>query len=226
MLDIGVLVKKQIVAEAKQREEEHVSSGGLSASMLGNPLQWQVLKYLGVKQKEHDDYTYCKFQRGRDVEDFIFDKLVASGINASSQKKAKYRNCVGLIDIYLPETNEVYEIKSTTNAAFRFIKKSGAKRNHILQACLYALSVGADTFSVVYVASDDYRCEQFKFNTKDWGSRVDEIIDAFETAIKSKVIPTFVAKEKWQEQAKYSMYPEWSNVNSSYLSKKAKELYK
>jgi hypothetical protein len=34
------------------------------------------LKYLKVEPVAHDNYTYCKFQRGRDVEDFIFNILV------------------------------------------------------------------------------------------------------------------------------------------------------
>ena len=227
MLKISDILINQVVKEAKKREDEHISSGKLSASMLGNPLQWQVLKYLGVEPKEFDNYTYCKLQRGRDVEDFVFDKVVASGIKADSQKKANYRDVVGLIDIYIPEPKEIIEVKSTTNGAFKYIVKEGmAKKNHILQACLYALSEGLDEFSLVYIASDDYRSCQFQYRTEDWKDKVDEIIDTFEETIKSKKIPKFEAVEKWQTIAQYSMYPEWTKLNTLQLNKKAKELYK
>ena len=46
MIKISEIVTNQIVNEAKLREDEHVSSGKLSASNLGNPLQWQeIAKY-------------------------------------------------------------------------------------------------------------------------------------------------------------------------------------
>ena len=223
MIKISEIITNQIVEAAKKRDSEHVSSGGLSASMLGNPLQWQVLKYLNVEPVAHDNYTYCKFQRGRDVEDFIFNQLVESGLVASSQEKAEYNGVSGLIDIYVPKTNEIIEVKSTTNMAFKYIVKGGmAKKNHILQACLYALAKEADTFSVAYVASDDYRVCQFQYRTADYKDEIDQIIADFNMAIKKKMIPEFVAKEKWQTMEKYSMYPEWSNLNSSQLASKAR----
>lgn len=226
MLKISDILINQVVKEAKKREDEHESSGKLSASMLGNPLQWQVLKYLGVEPKEIDNYTYCKFQRGRDVEDFVFDKVVASGISADSQKKAEYRNVVGLIDIYIPDPKEIIEVKSTTNGAFKYIVKEGtAKKNHILQACLYALSEDLDEFSLVYIASDDYRSCQFQYRTADYKDQVDEIIDTFEETIKAKKIPKFEAVEKWQTIDRYSMYPDWMKLSKNQLIKKAKELY-
>jgi len=61
-------ISKKVVEENKQRELNHVSSGRLSASMLGEPLQWQILKIKGVKPKEIDEYTLRKFIRGKDVE--------------------------------------------------------------------------------------------------------------------------------------------------------------
>ena len=226
MIKISEIIIKQIVDAAKKRDSEHVSSGGLSASMLGNPIQWQILKYLKVEPVAHDNYTYCKFQRGRDVEDFIFNEVVKSGAKASSQEKAEYNGVSGLIDIYLPDTNEIVEVKSTTNMAFKYIVKGGmAKKNHILQACLYALAKEADTFSLAYVASDDYRVCQFQYRTADYKDEIDQIIADYNSAIKKKMIPEFMAKEKWQVLPKYSMYPEWLDLNSSQLSKKAKELY-
>jgi hypothetical protein len=227
MLKISDILIDQIVSEAKRRDDEHISSGKLSASMLGNPLQWQVLKYLGVEPKEIDNYTYCKFQRGRDVEDFVFDKVMASGIKASGQEKAEYRNCVGLIDIFVPETKEIIEVKSTTNQAFKYIVKEGmAKENHILQAALYALAKEVDEFSLVYIASDDYRSCQFQYRTADYKDKVDSAIDEFEAVIEAKKIPKFEAKMAWQKIPQYSMYPEWTKLNIIQLDKKAKELYK
>src|SRR3990167_6388131 len=55
----------QTLREANEkRDREHISSGKLSASMLGKPLQDQILKSIGVPQKQVDDYILRKFIRG------------------------------------------------------------------------------------------------------------------------------------------------------------------
>lgn len=226
MLKISEIVTNQIITEAKQREDEHISSGKLSASMLGNPTQWQVLKWLGVPPREHSNYTYCKFERGRNVENFIIEKLQSAGVELISQELVEYKNVAGLIDIYLPETNEIIEIKSTANSAFRYIVKDGlAKENHILQTCLYAKAKGAERFSIAYVATDDYRVCQFDFRTADHLGKIEKIIADFNGYIKRKEIPEFKALSKWQEMEKYNDYPEWKKMTKNELKQKAKQLY-
>lgn len=227
MTIIEKILNTQISAEHKKREKEHKSSGKLSASMLGNPLQWQILKHLGVEPKPFDMYTLKKFKRGRDVENFILNQVRKSGAKVIDQKEVEYRNTVGKADLWLPkkgENGEVIEVKSTTNAAFKYLGDK-PKKNHALQACLYALALEVDEFSVLYVASDDYRTEQFTVKVSDYQDDLDAIVDEFYQTIEDEIIPVFKPKMKWQKIKKYNMYPNWINYMGPMLEKKAKELY-
>lgn len=226
------LIKAKIVgvlrAEDEERSSKHTPSGKLSASMLGSPLQWQVLKALSVLKEEVDDYTLAKFKRGRDVEDFVVDALDKSDLKVDGQIECNYRDVVGYLDLLLniDGQKQAIEIKSVTNAAFKWIAKSGAKRGHILQGCLYALSLELDEFGVLYIASDDYRTKLFTFKTKDYKKEVDEIISKFERCMKEERIPKFEAIEKWQEDDKYNNFVEWKNKSENELRKSAITLFK
>lgn len=224
MTKIEKILNIQISAENAKKAKEHKSSGKLSASMLGNPLQWQILKQLGVEAKPFDLYTLKKFKRGRDVEAFIIDQVRKSGVKVEDQKEVEYRNTVGKIDLWLPKEKEVIEVKSTTNAAFKYMGDK-PKKNHALQACLYALGLGVNEFSVLYVASDDYRTKQFEVKVSDYQDELDSIIDEFDKAIEDEVVPVFEPKMKWQKIKKYNMYPEWVDLTESVLRKRAEGLY-
>ena len=126
---IDSTIDNQIRDELKKRNEEeaakHKSSGKLSASMLGLPLQWQVLKVLGVPGREFDDYTLRKFQRGKDVESWLMKFLRA----AEKQKFVEYRNCVGYVDALVDtsgwEQNHgviPLDVKSVANMKFKRVE--------------------------------------------------------------------------------------------------------
>src|SRR3990167_10128237 len=85
----------KIREEYEKKSKEHTPSGKLSASCLGWPLQWQVLKYLQVPTTNYDDYTLAKFKRGEHVESFVKQYLSSHG----SQIKVEYRNGIGYLDV-------------------------------------------------------------------------------------------------------------------------------
>ena len=190
----------------------HKSSGKLSASALGQPLQWQILHCLGVEQKEFEEYTLRKFIRGKAVERWLLD-IMPDVIE--EQKFAGYRGCVGFIDAIV-DTKEwnfpsgiiPVEIKSTSNMKFKRILRNGADESHKLQAGYYALCEGTPRYAVVYVSTDDMRIETYIYETADIKDKIDAIIARFD---KQKMIgvPVFIPEEKWQENPKYNNYPDF-----------------
>lgn len=215
----------------KEERKNHISSGKLSASMLGQPLQWQILKLIGVPQKELDEYTLRKFQRGKDVEHWLIDKM--PGIK-ETQKFVEYKNCVGYVDA-LVDTKDYqfkcgvipHEIKSVANFKFKRIEKAGEPdRSHLLQTTLYALALGTDNFAISYVASDDYRVKTWVFATNDYKGEVEQIIAEVGKTLSDGNLPPFTAIEKWQSDPKYQSYPDWAELDVFALDNKLSKEYK
>ena len=125
---IDRLVSKKLVAQNKKEREAHTPSGKLSASILGNPLQWQILKVIGVPQKDLEPYTLRLFQRGRDVEDWFIKQIDV----VDSQKDVEYRGVVGIMDALIDTTDYEFnlgevpnEIKSVKGTAYKWIEREG-----------------------------------------------------------------------------------------------------
>jgi hypothetical protein len=223
MLDIKNILNNAIRAEDASRTMDHVASGKLSASMLGMPTQWQVLKYLGVPKKLNDEYELLKFRRGRDVEDFVTSTVSAS-LNCQQQVECRYRDCVGYLDLLVGD--DAVEIKSTNSMAFKHIKKEGnAKKAHALQAAFYGVALGLDNFSVCYVNADSYDSMCFEYQTNKFKGEIDGIIDRFDNCVAAKEIPEFVAMEHWMKLPMYMNYPYYENLSKLALAEFAKELY-
>ena len=224
-------VEEKFIEKNKAERESHKSSGKLSATMLSDPIQWQILKVLGVPPKELDEYILRKFFRGKQIEQWAVDETPDI---VEKQKLIEYRNCIGFADAIVDTKDWDFklgiipvEIKSVTNAKFRrIINLDGADKGHILQAGYYALGLEMNNFAVIYIASDDLRIKVYVYETKNYKDEIDLIIDNFHKAFESKTIPVFSPREKWQESLKYSKYPDWQNLTEEELVIKAKELFK
>lgn len=226
-------IEEQLVKKAEEERLHHTSSGKLSASVLGNPVQWQTLKVIGVPGDEMEEYVTRKFARGNDVEDWLVSQM--PGI-VNKQKFVEYKNTVGYVDALIDmrdwklefETLP-HEIKSVSNAKFKRIQKTEPDNPHILQACLYALALGTDKFCIDYVASDDYRVETYMFDTKDYKDEVDKIIDTFYIQLASGFVPAFEAIQEWQDNDKYANYRRFKDLGpieiDDVLSKEYPEAY-
>jgi hypothetical protein len=219
---ISSYIDKQINEKLRLKNDaeraKHTPSGKLSASSLSHPLQWQVLKVLGVGQKVFDDYLLRKFIRGQSVEDWIAELMPDV---LERQKKVEYKNVVGYADLIV-DTSKYdfnvgtipFEVKSVTNAKFKRIKeREGADPGHKLQAGLYGLAENSKHYGLVYIASDDLRILTYIYETKDIEDEIHKIINEFEKAVANQFVPAFVPRYKWQAIPEYNMYPEWANLN-------------
>lgn len=211
-MKINPTVQETIAAKVLEASEEREPSGRLSASRLGWPLQWMMLHYFKVPQKPIDEYTLRKFQRGKDVEERIMRWLAATP--KQMQVPVSYRGVVGFADVVLEYP---HEIKSITNAAFKYKQKEGSSRGHRLQGELYAKGLGYDLFGVDYVASDDYRVLSFE---EEVTGEIDKVIDAYEAQVEIGTVPVFEALEKWHGMEEYNPYPEWMKLNAGEIATK------
>jgi hypothetical protein len=218
-------ISEQLALKNSEERKNHKSSGKLSASMLGWPLQWQILKSLGVPQKEVDEYTLRKFLRGKQVEDWVVSYLEP----IETQKFCEYKGSIGYADAICDTKDWDFkngiipvEVKSVTNMKFKRIEK-GADRSHLLQGALYALGLKSPKFAVLYVASDDYRISLSEYDVEAFRGEIEGIIAEFDSQIAQKVVPEFLPKEKWQGDLKYNMYPEWSELKEKELEIKLKQ---
>jgi len=221
-------IENKLIESNEKRSAGHKPSGKLSASMLSWPLQWQMLKALGVKQDAVDPYTLRKFLRGRHVEDWLRGDMPNL---VDKEKLCEYRNTIGFVDALIDMTDWnvpnvtgaiPHEIKSTANSGFKWIKKSGYKKGHALQATLYALALGVDWFVLDYVASDDYRILSFLVKTSEHKAEVDKAIDEYDKQLETGIVPVFEAKEKWQESIKYNNYSQWAELTADEIKVKLK----
>lgn len=213
-----------MLKENESERREHVSSGKLTASMLGYPLQWQILKIMGVPPKPVDEYTLRKFRRGKDIEAWLVGHLDA----LKTQERVEYRDTVGIIDAVCDTALWDFrkgiipvEVKSVANAKFKRIKdRLRPDKGHMLQACLYAMAIKAEHFAVAYVASDDLRLMVYIERTADHAIEVDLAIEKFQSVVKTGLVPVFEPVEAWQADVKYNNYPEWSSLSPQELENK------
>jgi len=231
---VNAYIDAELIRENKERDAKHTSSGKLSASMLYQPVRFQVLKTLGAPRKEFDAYTLAKFKRGRDVEEWYVEQLRGAGVlvdpsrydndklkvdTLHSQPFVIYRGCIGYIDSVI-DTDKMQakkgiipnEIKSVTNAKMRRVKKTGIDWHYKIQACLYALAMDTEYYAVTIVSSEDLRSDMQIFRVSEMKRDVDHAISEYMKAMKNykrdRSLPKFEANEhvKWTGNLKYAMY--------------------
>lgn len=216
-----------------ERELEHVKSGKLSAGRLGKPLLEQMLYVLGVPEKPVDDYALGLFRRGNDVEDTAIELLNPDAV----QVEVFYRDVICIVDAV--RNNMPYEVKSIKNSAFPYRDPSNTKRvrrdgklipqyegvsySHGLQAVVGALGLKSKFSSVLYASADDLRVLTHVIRVSDMQPEVDAIIDAFTSQMALKMLPKWVAREKWN--ADYSGYIDWINLEPEMAMKKLETEY-
>ena len=224
------LITERLLADRIARDERHTPSGKLSAGMLGQPVQWQMLKTIGVPQREIDNYTLRKFLRGDHVEEWLLSHM--PGV-IERQKCAEYRGVIGYCDA-LVDCSEwdskkgimPHEIKSVSNMKFkRITQEATADNSHRLQASLYALAFNTNYYALDYVATDDYRVETYIYHIETTVSGVEYSIDEYETALEAGIVPEFEAKEKWQANDKYCNYPDWMSLSEAEIETKLETEY-
>ncbi len=206
------LIIKTLREQYEVEKSKHISSGKLSAGQLGKPLLEQTLKIIGVPGKTPDDYTLRLFARGKQVEQWL-----CSILPGEEQVEVEYKNVVGVIDKL---QDYPIEIKSVKSSQWAYLKQP--KWSHKLQAGLYALAVNSDKYKVIYVTADDFRTKEFEERTSDIKEEIEDIVGEVQEQLKKAVLPPFEAREAWQENSKYSNYPDW-RVDEDLLMEKLKQ---
>lgn len=220
---INKFIEAELLRENAEREATHEPSGKLSASMLFQPLRFQVLKTIGAPRKPMDSYTLGKFKRGRDVEDWYVGQIKLMGALKESQRPLEYRGVIGYADAIVDTSNfqakkgEIpYEVKSVTNMKLRRIAQQGVDYHYKLQGCLYALAMGTVNYAIGIVSAEDYRPTTYIFDVYELKQEIDHIIDNYDRAMKAwneeRKLPAFAPNPKvpWTADIKYAMFePEW-----------------
>lgn len=218
--ELRAYITKRIRTEYEAESAKHEPSGKLSAGQLGKPLLEQVLKVIGVPGKDIDDYALGLFRRGNSVEDGVLELLKPD----QTQVECEYKDCVGVIDAI--KNDRIFEIKSIKNSMVGYIDPENKKRQgsygaydgpkwaHALQGALYALALGKEEFTIIYVAADDLRTYPHIIRTENLADDVDNIILQVKHQLATGVLPEWKAREDWQEKyPEYSSYPAWINMD-------------
>lgn len=223
---------RRIARLRKARDEnDHISSGGLSASNIWWPLQWQILKSMGIFS-EVDDYALGLFERGNEVEESCILDIPDV---IERQKPVNYKGVVGIVDAIVDtksfEKNYgivPIEIKSVKNAKFtRILKADDSDLQYRLQATVYALALKSDHYGVVIKSADDGRVLTYFYQTADTADFVENVISEYSMAKQKGVVPEFSIRHdnfKWAEKETYNQYPEFMKLSSEEATKKALEL--
>lgn len=214
-----------LLAENAEEQKNHISSGKLSASQLGDPLQWQILKAMGTPTTPFDEYVLRKFKRGKDIEKWVLQFLKTVAQEEGKQDFVVYRDTVGYLDAMCDTSDWDFkhgiipvEVKSVSNAKYKRVVANGPDRSHVLQASFYAIAKGSTHTSVLYVASDDLRvrCYIIEVNEK-LREEIENIITKFQTQLATGEIPVFQAIEAWQANDKYCRYLEYRDKTKEQL---------
>lgn len=231
-------INELLIRDNEERNALHEPSGKLSASMLYQPLRFQVLKTIGAPRKPLDPYVLGKFKRGNDVEDWLVDMINQTGVLKETQKQVEYKGVVGYADGVI-DTDQMeskkgvipLEIKSVTNAKLRQIKKTGIDYHYKLQATLYALAMGTDHYGLCVISAEDLQPSFNIFQTSELKHEVHEIIEKYNKAMeaweKDRVLPVFKPNPKvaWTANLQYSMFePEWATESDTWAIAKLKAL--
>lgn len=228
-------ISAMVVEAEKRRQTAHEPSGRISASMMGNPTQWNVLKLLGVPSKEFEPFLLRKFARGNQVEEWFVDalqKISKQPFTYGKQMEVSYRGGIGFVDAPELVINEdktfrvrPHEVKSVTNAKFkriaqgyprRGIAATGPDENHVLQVAYYALAMDSPDAYIHYIASDDLRVATWYIpDVEIYRPAIDAEIDAIDQAFVFGRLPEFQSKLAWQDNRLYSAYPQFAGMTAT-----------
>lgn len=220
-------IEETLLRSNADREGSHVSSGKLSASMLYQPLRFQVMKTIGVPRKPLDAYTLGKFKRGNDVEDWFVNQLDEMGVLLERQKMVEYRGVIGFVDAVVDSDKMLFhagemphEIKSVTNMKLKKIAKTEVDWHYKIQATLYALAMGSSHYAIDIVSAEDLRPTVYIFEASGLKREVDQLISNYMKAMedwkRDRTLPKFEAHPmcKWSADLRYSMFDEFWAVES------------
>lgn len=240
-----VQINEVAVAAEKRRQAAHEPSGRISASMMGTPTLWNVLKLLGVPSKEFEPYLLRKFARGNQAEQWFVDMLQSTAKQPfvyGQQMEVNYCGGIGFVDVPELVVNEdktfrvrPHEVKSVTNAKFKrltkgFVRKgvaaTGPDKHHVLQVAFYALALESPDAFLHYIASDDLRVATWHIpDVNVYKPEIDGAITAINQVFIFGELPEFTAKMDWQEKIEYWPYPDFFGLSAKQIEARLEQDY-
>lgn len=124
------------------------------ASEAGDCIRRVALSILTDRAEDPVDLgSQITFRIGRDLEDAVIMAMVAQNPTCRTQVPWVNGLVSGLADGVYEEQGLkwVVEIKTCSLNTFKYVGRTGPKREHILQAALSALALGGDMLHIVYV---------------------------------------------------------------------------
>lgn len=205
------LITEKLISAREAEKANRKPSGKLSASKLWWPRLWWWLEKNGYEQPTPDEFSLRKFLRGKQIEDWLVSQM--KGV-VKTQEFVEYRDAIGYIDAvvdtedYDLNVGEIpHEIKSISNAKYRrVLTKKEPDKSHLAQASFYAMATKKTHFGIIYVSTDDLRLNHWIFETKDYQTLVDSLIDEYGETIKLTERPPFEPREDWQKKETYSPF--------------------
>lgn len=212
-------MNEYFLKKEEDRAKNRKRSGKLSASLLGQPLLWQLLHVWGVDDAK-EDYVYGKFERGNQIE-----KFVTQFLKGEKQKFIEYKECIGYadnVDGIIPD-----EVKSVTSHKFKRVwKEKNADISHRLQATLYALGLNSNVYFIHYINADDLRTYSLEYDIEETAPMVEKEIEEFNKWYSAKKLPIFTSKIDWHNNERYMKYKDWCKLNENDLNKKFEQYLK
>ena len=156
----------EVLAEEQQRSLTRIRSGKWSPSSFGGCIRKQYWNRKNEpKTNPPDERRLRVFKAGSMFHEFVQTIIKESCQEAEVEVKVETDNVLGFADMVLPD--EVVEIKSQHSRAFWWMGKSDKpiideKRDHVLQASFYAITLGKEWVRLVYVSKDDLCVSEFK----------------------------------------------------------------
>lgn len=236
---INTFIDEQLLKENAEREAKHTPSGKLSASMLFQPVRFQVLKTIGVPRKPIDPFVLGKFDEGNDAEAKLVARYKQMDVLIATQRLCTYRDAIGYVDAVIDseklnfkQGEMPHEIKSAANMKLKRIKNTGVDWHYKIQACFYVMALGSEYYAVDVVSyeSSAYVLSNI-FKTSAMASNVDKAITAYDHVMiewrNNKTIPPFEPNPevKWTGNKNYAMFDEkWIDGDSQQTIKLLEEI--
>lgn len=200
---------KHRLKEYEKKVAEHESSGKWNASNLGSCKRKQFYKRKGEEITDKPTLEALgKMEMGRKHEDNLIEEMKEAGIKVDwEQEEVEYKDVVGKIDCFLPETDEIVEIKSQQSRSFWWAKKQGSmlKRAHAFQIALYMIAKKKEKGIVIYISKDDNTMHEQEVElTKEIQGEVEQRIEEMNKYWAEDKLPEGIPDEEWE--CKYCPY--------------------
>lgn len=183
-MNIQEIINTSLRTRDIEQRQEYWSQEAWHPSCLGTCLTGAFLKRNGILP-EYDDRLLRVFSIGKQLEDWVADRLRDAGATFEEQIPIEIPewNVKGTADFILKdgEVSMPIELKSKNSRAFWYMEKKheGANRHHMMQLWTYLKALNLPEGRIVYISKDDLVIAEYPIYLDDI-SLEREVTDQFE----------------------------------------------